>query len=103
MESHRGDRRNSKRVETNVPLFVYGANIDEQPFHEDAFTLDVNDGGCRLSLAEDVFPGQRLFLANTENEAERECQVVHVSKRFHGRLRIGVKFFQPDPQFWESY
>lgn len=103
LESHRGDRRNSKRVETNVPLFVYGSNTHQQPFHEEAFTLDLNDGGCRLSLAEDVAPGQRLFLSNTENQAERECRVIHVSKRFKGRLRIGVTFFQPDPQFWESY
>jgi hypothetical protein len=103
LETHRGDRRNSKRVELNVPLFVYGSNVFEQPFHEEAFTLDLNDGGCRLSLAEDVLPGQRLCLTNTENQAERECRVIHVSKRFKGRLRIGVTFFQPDPQFWESY
>jgi hypothetical protein len=103
LETHRGDRRNSKRVELNVPLFVYGSNVFEQPFHEEAFTLDLNDGGCRLSLAEDVLPGQRLCLTNAENQAERECRVVHVSKRFKGRLRIGVTFFQPDPQFWESY
>jgi PilZ domain len=102
LEMHRGDRRNSKRVELNVPLFVYGSNSDRQPFHEEAFTLDLNDGGCKLSLEEEVYPGQRLCLTNTENQAERECRVVHVSKRIQGRLRIGVTFFQPDAQFWEA-
>jgi hypothetical protein len=100
LETHRGDRRHSKRVEMNVPLFVYGSNSERQPFHEEAFTLDLNDGGCRLSLAEEVYPGQRLCLTNTENQAERECRVVHVSKRIQGRLRIGVTFFHPDAQFW---
>ncbi len=102
LETHRGDRRHSKRVELNVPLFVYGANVFKQPFHEEAFTLDLNDGGCLMSLAEEVFLGQRLCLTNTENQAERECRVVHVSKRFQGRLRIGVTFFQADPEFWQS-
>ena len=102
LQTHRGDRRNSKRAELNISLFVYGLYSKGQPFHEEAYTLDLNDGGCLVSVVTHVAPGQRLCITNTENQAEREGRVVHVSKRMHGRLRIGVKFVYPDPQFWQS-
>jgi hypothetical protein len=102
LQTHRGDRRHSKRAEANIPVFVYGSNSYRQPFHEEAFTLDLNDGGCLLSIAVEVVAGQRLYLTNTENQAERECRVIHVSKRMQGRVHIGVGFGQPDPEFWQA-
>jgi len=102
LQTHRGDRRHSRRAEANIPVFVYGSDFDREPFHEEAFTLDTNDSGCMISVATDVFPGQRLYVTNTENQAERECCVIHVSKRVQGRLRIGVSFLQPDPEFWQN-
>jgi len=101
LQTHRGDRRHTKRAETNVPVFVYGTNPLHQPFHEEAFTLDLNDGGCLLSVAAEIVAGQRLLLTNIENQAERECRVIHVSKRMKGRVHAGVGFGQPVPDFWE--
>ena len=98
----RRDQRTTRRVQLNVPLFVYGSNSDNQPFHEEAYTLDLNDGGCLVSLVTEVVPGQRLCLTNTENQAERECRVIHISKRVQGRLHIGIGFLQSGPQFWEN-
>ena len=102
LQTHRGDRRSSKRAELNVPLFIYGLYSKGQPFHEEAFTLDLNDGGCLVAIVAHVVPGQRLCLTNNENQAEREGRVIHVSRRIQGRLRIGVKFVYPDPQFWQD-
>ena len=98
----RRDQRTTRRVELNVPLFVYGSNFDHEPFHEEAYTLDLNEGGCRVSLVTDVVHGQRLCITNTENQAERECRVIHISKRVQGRVHIGVGFLQPGPQFWDN-
>lgn len=98
----RCDRRTTRRVELNVPLFVYGSSSDHQPFHEGSYTLDLNDGGCRVSLLAEVIPGQRLCITNTENQAECECRVIHVSKRLQGRVHIGVGFLQSSPQFWHN-
>jgi hypothetical protein len=98
----RRDLRATRRIELNVPLFVYGSNFDHQPFHEEAYTLDLNEGGCRVSLLAEVVHGQRLWITNTENEAERECRVVHISRRIQGRVHIGVRFLQSGPQFWEN-
>ena len=105
-EGHSGpqrrDQRTTRRVELNVPLFVYGSNFDHQPFYEEAYTLDLNESGCRVSLLAEVAHGQRLWITNTENEAERECRVIHISRRVQGRVHIGVGFLQSGPQFWEN-
>jgi PilZ domain len=98
----RRDQRTTRRVELIVPLFVYGYSSDHQPFHEEAYTLNLNEGGCLVSLAAEVVPGQRLCLTNTENQAECECRVIHISKRVQGRLHIGVGFLPSGPLFWEN-
>jgi hypothetical protein len=98
----RRDQRTTRRVELNVPLFVYGSSFDHQPFHEEAYTLDLNDGGCLVSLVAEVVHGQRLWITNTENQAERECRVIHISRRVQGRVHIGVGFLQSGPRFWDN-
>jgi hypothetical protein len=98
----RRDQRATRRVELTVPLFVYGSSSDHQPFHEEAYTLNLNDGGCLVSLVAEVVPGQRLCITNTENQAECECRVIHIGKRVRGRVNIGVGFLQPGPQFWDN-
>ncbi len=98
----RRDRRTSRRVELNVPLFVYGSNFNHQPFHEDAYTLDLNEGGCLLALWTEVVLGQRLWITNTENDAEQECRVIHMSRRIQGRVYVGVGFLQAGPRFWAN-
>ncbi len=98
----RRDQRSTRRVELNVPLFVYGSKFDHRPFHEEAYTLNLNEGGCLVSLLAEVVHGQRLWITNTENEAERECRVIHISRRIQGRVHIGVGFLQSGPQFWEN-
>lgn len=100
-QAKRRDHRHTRRVVGNVPLFVYGSNVDRQPFHEDVYTLDLNEGGCLVSMKAEVVHGQRLWIINTENESECDCRVVHKSKRFQGRAFVGVGFLQPDPRFWD--
>jgi hypothetical protein len=95
----RRDQRITRRVELNVPPLVYGSNFDHEPFDEEAFTLDLNEGGCLVSLAAEVVHGQRLWITNTENVAERECRVIHNSRRVQGSVHIGVGFLQSGPQF----
>jgi hypothetical protein len=98
----RRDQRATRRVLVNVPLFVYGSNFDRQPFHEEVFTLDLNEGGCLISMKAEVAHGQRLWITNTENEAEREFRVIHMSRRIQGRASVGVGFLQSGPRFWDN-
>lgn len=110
-KSDGAERRKSTRWEQPVPLLVYGSDAEKQPFHEEAVTIDVNDDGCALALETHVSRGQRLFLINMRNQAERECRVIHVGRRTRGKYRVGVNFLRPGaaaarlpgvPDFWHG-
>jgi hypothetical protein len=94
------DRREKFRHSHRVPLLVYGSDMDKQPFHEEALTIDANENGCLMTLESEVSRGQRLFLTNTVNQAEQECRVVRVGRRLRGKALIGVAFARPTPNFW---
>jgi len=96
------ERRESSRRIHRVSLLVYGRDVDQQPFHEEAYTLEVNDAGCLVSLEASVAPGQHLFLTNTRNQAEEECRVITVGKRVRNRTRVSLKLNRPAPGFWRE-
>jgi hypothetical protein len=94
------DHRDGLRHAHSVPLLVYGSDAEKQPFHEHADTINAHENGCLIALETAVSCGQRLFLTNTRNQAERECRVVHVGRRVRGKARVGVTFLAPSPDFW---
>lgn len=96
------DRRKSARSIHRVPLLVYGSNPENEPFHEEVYTVEVSDNGCLFSLATPVLRGQRLVVINVRNQAEKECRVIHVGRRTQGRTRIGIEFVRPVPDFWTA-
>jgi len=101
LEKNRSERRSSKRRVHRVALLVYGSDSDKEPFHEEAYTLEVNDNGCILSLENIVMPGQRLFFVNPRN-MEHECRVIRVGRRVRGKARVAIEFLSPSPRFWNS-
>jgi hypothetical protein len=94
------DRRKGLRHSHETTLLIYGSDAEKQPFHEESDTIDANDEGCLFLLATGVSPGQRLFLTNMRNQAEQECRVIYVGRKAQGKVRIGVEFTRPAPQFW---
>ena len=101
LEENRLERRISARRVQRVALLVYGSDADKRPFHERSYTLEVNDGGCLLSLENPAMPSQRLLLINPQ-ERERQCRVVRVSRRVAGKSRVAIEFIPPDPLFWNG-
>ena len=94
------DRRRSERWEQPVPVLVYGSDSGKHPFHEQTETADINDDGCSFTVAATVAIGQRLFLVNMLNDAERECRVVQAGHRSRGKAHIAIEFSKADPDFW---
>ena len=94
------DRRRSERWAQPVPVLVYGSDSGKHPFHEQTETADINDDGCSFTVAATVAIGQRLFLVNMLNDAERECRVVQASHRSRGKALIAIEFSKADPDFW---
>jgi hypothetical protein len=101
LEKNRSERRNSRRRVHRVALLVYGSDSEKQPFHEEAYTLEVNDNGCMLSLENVVMQSQHLFLINPHN-MEQECRVIRVGRRVRGKSRVAIEFISPAPRFWNA-
>ena len=95
-------KRRSERVLLDVPLIVRGQSADKQPFHEEVETINASEHGCQLALDTCVARGQRLLLTNTRNQAEQECRVIHASRRGRSKIRVGVAFPAPAPEFWRT-
>ncbi len=101
-EMNREPAEEGERQAHETSVLVYGSDSEKQPFHEQSETIDANENGCLLSIANSVSRGQRLFLTNMRNQAEQECRVIYVGRRVRGKSRVGVEFVRPTPQFWRS-
>jgi PilZ domain-containing protein len=95
------DRRRSRRWSVDVPVFVYGHNTVQEPFHEEAHTLDVSASGALLMLGAEVQPGQKLLLINRSTQAAQECRVVYLGERRTCSSAVAIEFGQSNAPFWE--
>lgn len=97
------ERRRSARTSVYVPVFVYGYNSSDEPFHQHTNTLQVNDNGGLLRLDADVQCGQKLLVMNRVTKEEQECYVVMLSQPpRHADFRVGVAFANSAPGFWSA-
>lgn len=95
------ERRGSSRTAMYVPVFVYGYTAEDEPFHQDTNTLQVNVNGGLLRLDASVRHGQKLLLMNRVTQEEQECYVVTLARRpKHADVRVGVAFANSAPGFW---
>lgn len=96
------DRRSTKRLSTNVPVWVYGYGATNDPFHERTEAFSVNAGGGLIALTTAVGSGQTLLLVNEMNLKEERCTVVREVSTYPDRTDIAIKFPQPLPDFWDT-
>src|ERR1700694_3299270 len=75
------DRRRSRRLAFDIPVYVYGHGPEKEPFHEEAHTLKVNANGALLLLSVPVCKGQMLLLTNQLTQQEQECRVVFLGTK----------------------
>ena len=96
----RAERRRSPRWNAHVPVFVYGHNNGQTPFHEDAYSAVVSDCGALLIMTTPVPVGEKLLLTNRVTQTEQECRVAGVGRREGPSVEIAIEFTDPAPQFW---
>jgi hypothetical protein len=100
----RAERRRSPRTSMYVPVFVYGYNLADEPFHQETNTLQVNANGALLRIDTNLLHGQKLLLQNRLTREEQECYVVTLIKRpRHVDFCVGVAFAKAAPGFWDSH
>jgi hypothetical protein len=94
------ERRRSPRLALCVPVFVYGHNPGEGPFHETSNTTCVNADGGTLALAAKVQVDQEILLVNCNTQEEQRCRVVHAGVESEGKRTVGFKIMPPERRFW---
>jgi hypothetical protein len=97
------DRRRSRRKPFDITVYVYGHGAGDEPFHEEAHTLNVNANGALLLLSVPVRKGQSLLLTNQLTEREQECQVIFLGNHYTRTVETGVAFVRSDPEFWRLH
>jgi hypothetical protein len=95
-----GERRRSPRRKATVPIFVYGHNPAQQPFHEEAYSAVISELGGLLVMSSTVRPGQVLLLTNKVTQKEQECRVAYVGGHDPQSLEVAVEFPAMAPDFW---
>src|SRR5579863_4959016 len=97
------NRRRSRRLALDVAVYVYGHGPAEEPFHEEAHTLNVNANGALLLLSVPVQKGQVLLLTNQLTEQEQDCRVVFLGTRHSRTVETGVAFPRTNLNFWRIH
>jgi hypothetical protein len=98
--SPHAENRRAPRSKVHIPVFVYGHNASEAPFHEDAYSAVVSESGALLIMTTPVAIGDKLLLTNKATEDQQECRVASLSRRNGPTIEVGVEFSAPASEFW---
>ena len=96
------ERRRSERFARRIDVFAYSHTPGGNPFHQEAVTLEVSSHGGLLSLAANVFVGQKLLLTNIVSQDERECYVVRFTRQESQIREVAIAFTNPAADFWQK-
>jgi hypothetical protein len=94
------DRRRSSRRAFDAIICAYGRSHSEQPFYEEARTINVGIHGALLLMAMPVENGQKLLLINEETQKQQICRIVYARSRNTERVEVAVEFPTPHGEFW---
>jgi hypothetical protein len=97
------NRRRSRRCPLDIPVYVYGHGAGQEPFHEEAYTLNVNANGALLLLSVPVREGQKLLLTNQLTQQDQDCRVIHLGTRRSRTVETGVAFPAANADFWHPH
>jgi len=96
------ERRRSERFLRPVCVFAYSHAPGESPCYEEVMTSEVSSHGGLLSLAADVYVGQKLLLTNMANQEERECYIVRFTRKHPQKREVAIEFTQSGSDFWQT-
>src|ERR1700722_1855481 len=97
------NHRKNQRWPLDFSVYVYGHDQGNEPFHEEAHTLNVSAMGALLLLSIPVRKGQTLLLTNHLTQKEQDCRVVYLGARHSRTVEAGVAFPQTNPEFWQLH
>jgi hypothetical protein len=89
-----------KRINMAIPVFIYGAGDDGQPFQELTRTLFIYARGGLIELESPVVKGLRVLAVNEDSDEKTACYVVSTQKSDGRKTRVEIVFDKPLPHFW---
>ena len=97
------ERRRCHRLPLSIPVKVYGRSPRNHPFRTATATMTISKYGGLLDMKPRVKLGQKILIVNSFTQEERECRVVYVEPKQHGRRKVAVEFSSADGDFWHVY
>src|ERR1700730_6729675 len=70
-------KRRSSRVVIDIPVSVFGQDLNGRVFREDAVTTSVSAQGALLTLSSEVGSEKPLLLINRKSGNETQCRVAY--------------------------
>ena len=90
-------------MQAKVPLVAEGRDLYHKPFHEETYTLIVNEGGALIALAVELQLADRFHITNQQTGQRANCRVAFRSAQpMQGRWSYGVALIAGPDNFWGS-
>jgi hypothetical protein len=96
---HIPEQRRAPRALAVMPVLLYG-RLGDEPFQEQAETIDVSAHGGLVPISAEVTCAQKLLLTNLQTNEEMACRVARLVRTQQGKTLAGLEFLQPAPCFW---
>jgi hypothetical protein len=93
-------KRRSSRVAIDMPVVVFGQQVNGKVFREETRTTVVNAHGALIILSAEVDIKPSVLLVNQISKMEAQCRVISQKETERGKSELGVEFVAPQPRFW---
>jgi hypothetical protein len=98
---HFPEQRRAKRKSVAIPVLLYG-RLGDEPFHENAETIDVCEYGGLVTVSVDLTASQMLILTNVRTNEDLACRVARFARSESGQMAAGLEFLRRSPRFWDG-
>ena len=93
-------KRRSSRVAIDMPVVLFGHQVNGKVFTEDTRTTTVSAHGALLTLVLSAEIKPSVLLVNRTTKAEVQCRVISQKEIEKGKVELGIEFLVPHARFW---
>ncbi len=84
-----------EKVLLSAPVLVYGCDVNDNPFLDEAPIHSLNAQGGVLALSANVRRGQTILLVNAAAQQDRKARILYVGPFYEGRRKTAFEFLRP--------
>ena len=91
----RAGQASNDKVLLSAPVLVYGCDVNDNPFLDEAPIHSLNAQGGVLVLSANVRRGQTILLVNAAAQQDRKARILYVGPYYGGRRKTAFEFVRP--------